>query len=241
MIRHTDSNAHTAETGRSTLLTLLHLCDSLFPIGGFGYSDGLESATTTAAVASVEQIEAWVDACLVESIGRLEAPCVWLAWSAFHDENWPAITRLDEEVTALRPSSALRRGSRAMGWRLATTWHALHPAPSLSALIALGRSGALGPNLSIAFASVCASSGVDRRAAVEAFAYTRLAATISSAMRLMALGQTDAHALLARTLARVPPLVDEVEARQAAPSAFAPAMDIAAMSQQYLHSRLFRS
>jgi urease accessory protein UreF len=57
----------------------------------------------------------------------------------------------------------------------------------------------------------------------------------------MALGQTDAHALLARTLARVPPLVDEVEARRAVPSAFAPAMDIAAMSQQYLHSRLFRS
>ena len=28
-----------------SLLSLLHLCDSLFPIGGFSYSDGLESAT----------------------------------------------------------------------------------------------------------------------------------------------------------------------------------------------------
>ena len=26
------------------LLALLHLCDSLFPIGSFAYSDGLESA-----------------------------------------------------------------------------------------------------------------------------------------------------------------------------------------------------
>ena len=26
------------------LLALLHLCDSLFPLGGFGYSDGLEAA-----------------------------------------------------------------------------------------------------------------------------------------------------------------------------------------------------
>jgi hypothetical protein len=27
------------------LLALLHVSDSLFPIGGFGYSDGLEAAT----------------------------------------------------------------------------------------------------------------------------------------------------------------------------------------------------
>ncbi|HVH27992.1 MAG TPA: urease accessory UreF family protein [Vicinamibacterales bacterium] len=241
MITHSQTGTEATETGRNTLLTLLHLCDSLFPIGGFGYSDGLESATASAAIAGVEDLEAWVDACLVESIGRLEAPCVWLAWSAFQGEEWPTIIRLDQEITALRPSSAIRRGSRAMGWRLVTTWQALYPAASLSTLIALARSGVVGPNLPVAFASVCASSGVGRRAVVEAFAYNRLAATISSAMRLMAIGQTDAHAMLARTLARVPALVDEVEARCAAPSAFAPAMDIAAMTQQYLHSRLFRS
>src|SRR4029434_734251 len=32
------------------LLALLHVSDSLFPIGGFGYSDGLEAATAAGLV-----------------------------------------------------------------------------------------------------------------------------------------------------------------------------------------------
>jgi urease accessory protein UreF len=127
-----------------------------------------------------------------------------------------------------------------MGWRLATTWQAIHPDAALATLIAMARAGAVGPGLPIAFASVFATAGVDRRASVEAFAYNRLAATVSAAMRLMAIGQTDAHAVLARLIARIPDVVDAVE-RHGSVSAFAPAMDIAAMSQQYIHSRLFRS
>jgi urease accessory protein UreF len=85
------------------------------------------------------------------------------------------------------------------------------------------------------------SIGVERREAVEAFAYTRLAATISAAMRLMPIGQTEAHALLAQALDRVPALAAVIAARNARLESFSPALDVAAMTQQYLHSRLFRS
>jgi len=105
----------------------------------------------------------------------------------------------------------------------------------------LFRDSQFGPALPIAFAGACACLGIDRRHAVESFAYTRLAATISAAMRLMPIGQTGAHALLARTLERVPAVVDLVESRDARIESFAPTVDIAAMTQQYLHSRLFRS
>jgi len=76
---------------------------------------------------------------------------------------------------------------------------------------------------------------------LEALAYTRLAGTVSAAMRLAPVGQRDAHALLARALDRVPAVVRAIGVRGAAPESFMPAADIAAMSQQYLHSRLFRS
>jgi len=59
-------------------------------------------------------------------------------------------------------------------------------------------------------------------------------------LRLMRIGQTDAHALLANALRRVPAVV-EAMATRARPESFTPAMDVAAMTQQYLHSRLFRS
>jgi len=224
------------------MLSLLHLCDSLFPIGGFAYSDGLEAASAAnPAPSDISALREWMDACLDETIGRLEGPAVWQAWAAFTHEDWHALTQLDEELDALRPASSVRRSSRAMGLRLLTTWHALHPDARLETAVALARAGRLGPALPIAFAGACVVSGIEWRQAVEAFAYTRLAATVSAAMRLMPIGQTDAHRLLARTLDRVPAVVDGIIARNGRIESFAPALDIAAMTQQYLHSRLFRS
>jgi len=224
-----------------SLLALLHLCDSLFPLGGFAYSDGLEAATASGAIADAAALGGWMDVCLDGPIASSEGPTVLLAWSAFHEKDWNTIAELDAEVTALRPSAAARRASRAMGLRLAGTWQALYPDAGLAVLVACARDGTIGPALPVAFAAVCASSGIDRRTSVEAFAYNRLAATVSAAMRLMPLGQTEAHRLLAGTLARVPEAVDAMVARNARAESFAPAMDVAAMSQQYLHSRLFRS
>jgi len=218
-------------------LKLLHLCDSLFPVGAFAFSDGLESATSAGIVSSAEDLRAWIDAVLDEAIGHAEGPAVWRAWQAFHDRDWDALAALNDEVNALKPAASARRSSRAMGLRLLTTWQALHPDPRLEhALARLTH-----PGLPVAFAGACACSGVGQRESVEAFAYTRLAAAISAAMRLMPIGQTDAHALLARTLARVPQVVAAIADRDADPESFTPAMDITAMSQQYLHSRLFRS
>jgi len=210
---------------------LLHLCDSLFPVGSFAYSDGLET------VAAHCRLDEWIDVVLDESLGRAEGPAVWRAWQACQARDWEMLAALDDEVIALKPAASARRSSRAMGVRLLTTWRVLHPDPRLDHLLARVKT----PSLPVAFGAACSCAKIDRRAAVEAFAYTRLAATISAAMRLMPIGQTDAHALLARTLARVPPIVDAIADRDAAPESFAPAMDIAAMSQQYLHSRLFRS
>jgi urease accessory protein len=91
---------------------------------------------------------------------------------------------------------------------------------------------------------VCASAGIGVRAAVEGYMYTRLSATVSAAMRLMAIGQRDAHALLAETLSRVPAATDAVESCPLtfeALGGFAPALDLSAMSQPHLRSRLFLS
>jgi urease accessory protein len=253
------------------MVRLLHLCDSLFPIGGFAYSDGLEAAadwgqTPIGTVLSLGVrpqlardggpgaperagewsardggLREWLDVCLDETIGRLEGPAVSRAWTAFMDADWAAVAHIDAELTALRPSSSVRRSSRAMGLRLLSTWQALHPHARAEHALALARQGVLGPTLPVAFAGACVSIGVDRHLAVEGYAYTRLAATISAAMRLMPIGQTAAHAELARVLDRVRDVVNAMATGPAELQCFTPVMDIAAMTQQYLHSRLFRS
>ena len=219
-------------------LELLHLCDSLFPIGAFAYSDGLEAAITVRlkldTTSDRDVLREWIEVVLDESIGRLEGPAVWQAWLAVVGRDWPALIALDEELIAIRSSSASRSSSRAMGHRLLMTWRALHPderlahVPSSSAL-------------PIAFAAACACGDIARRETVEAYAYTRLAATASAAMRLLPIGQTDAHRALAAALAEVPRVVDAIAGRGGRIESFSPALDIAAMTQQYLQSRRFRS
>ena len=239
----------------STLLPLLHLCDSLFPLGGFAHSDGLESAVNARLVCDADDLQGWLDACLDEAIGRCDGPAVLMAWSAFHAQDWESLATLDEELTAMRPSSAARMASRSMGLRLLTTWHALHPDARLQHALVRVRMRTLGPTLPVAFAGACAcapglargvrsvpkGAGIAQRDAAESFAYTRLAATISAAMRLIAIGQNEAHLLLSRVLDRVPVVVDAMIARGAGPESFMPALDLAQMTHQYVHSRMFLS
>ncbi len=220
------------------LVALLHLSDSLFPIGAFGYSDGLEAAASAGLIRTPSDLRAWLDVCLDQSIGGADGLAVLQACVAFNHGDWSTLATLDSEIHALRPSSGARRASRAMGLRLATTWQTLHPDRGMEELIA--RVGARGPTLAIAFGCACASVGIDHRDAAAAFAYTRLASTISAAMRVMPIGQTDAHAQLAGVLRRIPATIDAMAGRTD-PESFAPAMDIALMAQPYLQSRLFRT
>jgi len=241
-----------------SLLATIHLCDSLFPVGAFAYSDGMEAAIGLApagacngsfghhglmesTAAAVDFLRSWMDVVLDEAIGRLDGPAVWSAWRAAQEDDWPAIAALDEELTALRPSMAGRRSNRALGLRLLTTWAALRPEPRLARALAQARAGRIAPALPVAFALVCVSAGIGRSESLAAFAYTRLAATTSAAMRLLPIGHTDAHRLLVQALDRLSAVAAAIAERDAAPGPFAPMLDIACMSQQYLHSRLFRS
>jgi urease accessory protein len=172
-----------------SLLALLHLCDSLFPIGGFGYSDGLEAATAAGLVQTPGDLQGWLDVFLDDVVGRADGPALLRASTAFEREDWETVCELDREITAMRPSSATRRSSRAMGLRLVTTWSALYPDRRMEHLLDLARRQRLNPALPIAFGCACASAGVEKRDAAVAFAYTRLASTTSAALRLMRIGR----------------------------------------------------
>ena len=243
-------------TEHPALLSLLHLCDSLFPTGAFSYSDGLEWAAAVGGVRDGAGLRQWLDVCLNEAVRRSDGPALLRAWLAFEAGDDEALMAVDEELMALRPSSSVRAATRSTGRRLLTTWHDLHPNARLARALDLvqdtrrppprdesGRAdGALVPTFPVAFGVVCASAGIDRRDALTGFAYSRLAATVSAAMRVMSIGQREAHILLARMLEHVPAVVEAIVARDDAPlESFSPAFDIAQMSQQYLHSRLFRS
>lgn len=217
-------------------LALVQLCDSLFPLGAFAHSDGLEAAVAAGRVSTPDDFRGWLQATFAAAV-ELDAPAVRDAVAAMLSGSTIALAGLDDEVWALRPSASGRDASRAMGTRLLHTWQRIRPTEAVSAVLALDRLF----TLPVAFGVVCAASGAGRVEAIESYLYSRLAATVSAAMRLIPLGQHDAHAFLAALLDDVPAQAMRVDRSDAPPRSFAPLLDVAAMSHQYVHSRLFRS
>jgi urease accessory protein UreF len=116
----------------------------------------------------------------------------------------------------MRPSSAGREATRRWERGCSKRWQRIRPTEVVgSALEARGRY-----TFPVAFGLVCAASDVNVAEALEAYCYTRLAATVSAAMRLMPIGQHEAHGLLAEALSRVPACVDRIAQDRSLPRCF---------------------
>jgi urease accessory protein len=218
------------------LVVLLHLCDSLFPIGSFAHSDGLEAATSRREIQTATDLRAWMEVTLTETLRHVEGPAVARAWNLVTHGRFQAVEELDDEVYALRPSSTGRESTRAMGSRLLKTWRQIRP-DQTDVLSAIRTQ----LTLPVAFAAVAASSEIPVDPTVEGFMYTRLTAIVSAAMRLMPLGQREGHTLLADALQSVPSVAQAVVRDDSPFGAFTPVLDVMVMSQQYVESRLFKS
>ncbi len=223
-------------------LHALQLNDTLFPTGGFAYSDGLETAVTGGRVRDGADLDGWMRHVVDSVIAGCDGPAALGAAAAFARADWETIARLDREVTALKPAAATRAGSSLVGRRLLATWRALHPSEPVEAFATVVAGQRLEANLPIAYGVVAASAGLDARAMLLGYGYGRLAGIASAALRLMSIGQQEAQRLLAGRLAALPAAVDGMLARgPRAPQSFAPAHEIEQMGHRQVYSRLFRS
>jgi urease accessory protein len=218
-------------------LALLHLCDSLFPVGAFAHSDGLESAVVSGQITTLDDLRGWLEAILVEVMRPFEGPVLREAMRAAHASELVRMTALNRDVEAMRPSRAGRDAARTMGVRLLRTWQEIRPSPRVAAALAVDCPFAF----PVAFGIVADAEDIPQLDALEGYCYIRLASAVSAAMRLMPLGQLQAHAALSGVLAGVPAVAAAIAADAAPPRSFAPLMDVATMSHRYVHSRLFRT
>jgi len=217
-----------------TFIRALQLTDSFFPVGAFAYSDGLETAAATGQITDGNSLSKWMD----HFIEGVFIPCDGLAvmksMEALKHDDLDSLRQTDEELTAIRPASAVRRASTLIGKRMLSLYASLHAdAPVLN----LPHS-----NSPVAYAFVYFREGLSSRDAVMAFGYNRLAGMVSAALRLISIGQQEGQTLLTNATQRLPSAVDRIEQKIAEPlRSFSPFLDIQQMNHQYVYSRLFRS
>lgn len=207
------------------LLTLTQWLSPAYPVGGFAYSHGLESAVRAGWVTDAGSLRDWLEDILTEGSGKADALWIRLAW---HGET-PA-AELDALARAWQPArERLREADRqgaAFARVTAEVWRLDLP-PML---------------LPVALGTAARQMGMAVEEVAALYLQSFAGNLVSAAQRLMPLGQTAAQAVLAELAPVCARVAADTEAQtldDMVSCAFL--SDVAAMKHETLEPRLFQS
>lgn len=231
----------------ATLLQLMWLASPALPVGGFSYSEGLETAVETGRATGEAGVADWLCAQLQLVQARSEWPLAAAAHRAWQAHDLPRVQALNTWLLSTRDSSESRQQTEQMGRSLAE-WlrqRALdevaggaEPDPRVEQLLAL----APAPAWPVAFALAAQRTGATPQQSLLALGFGWAENMVQAAVKTVPLGQSAGQRLLARLAAAIPAAVDTALAHtDDTRQAFAPLLAIVAAQHESQYSRLFRS
>jgi urease accessory protein len=229
-----------APTSASTLLQLLWLASPALPVGGFSYSEGLESAVE-AGLANTEALAGdWLLAQLQLGLARSDLPAMAQACSAWQASDAARVADINAWLRQTRESAEMRAQTEQMG-RSLLDWlrNGTHAAdPRLAMLAALP--GA--PTWPVAYALACVLAGAAPRECLLACAWGWAENMAQAAMKAVPLGQAAAQRMLSRLALQIPATVEQsLVLDEAERQAHTPMLAILNAQHETQYSRLFRS
>lgn len=170
----------------ASTLALLQLASPALPVGGFAYSQGLESAIADGEVHDAASAQRWIGDLLTLVLARFEAP----AWLRVHDAACTGDDALvqywNDEVLATRETAELRAEALQMGASLLRVFPALGIAePRLAS-----------PTYTAAFACACARLGIARDEGLAAYLWAWTENQVLAAVKTVPLGQQAGQTML---------------------------------------------
>ncbi len=218
------------------LWRLLQTTDSLFPTGAFSHSGGLEGLANEGILKTADDAERAIEEILLHSFARVDLPACGLAHRATQHGDLASIVRIDGRLDALKAPREAREASRSLGRRR------LRLVASLESYRKLVEDGQSPGHQAVVTGMHGAREGVAREEAMLAFAYGTAAGLLSSAMKLLPIGQTRAQQLLSRLGESMPAIVQSADGKCLDDlGGFLPLLDIAAMKHERGAPRLFIS
>jgi urease accessory protein len=227
-------------TSPGTLLHLLWLASPALPVGGFSYSEGLESAVE-AGLAHTEALAGdWLLAQLQLSLARSDLPALAQSFRAWECADAARTAEINAWLRQTRESAESRAQTEQMG-RSLLDWLRNGPHasdPRLAVLAALP--GA--PTWPTAYALACVLAGATPRDSLLAFAWGWAENMAQAAMKAVPLGQAAAQRMLGRLAAAIPQAVEQaLSLPDSERQAHAPMLALLSAQHETQYSRLFRS
>lgn len=202
-------------------LRLTQVLGAAFPVGSFAHSQGLEWAMATGPVGNAQALQDWIAASLAQGALRFDAVLLALA---------------------LRPGADLDHLAALYDAYLPASGRAVEAAELGMGFAALTDPGAPAYPYVLAVARELRGLSLPHQDMVALFLQTAVASPLSAAVRFLPLGQGAAQRLLAALAPDIAALTRlALASDETALATFAPLADIAAMAQDSLQTRIFRS
>jgi urease accessory protein len=222
----------------SSLIQLMWLASPALPIGGFSYSECLESAVDKGYVATENEASGWLIDQLHLSLARSDLPAVAQAVSAWRSGDVARIRALNAWVLQTRESSELRAQTEQMG-RSLLEWLRNHTTASA---VQIDQLASLQPTYPLAFALAASATQAAVRDCLLTYAFGWAENMTQAAIKSVPLGQSAGQRILSALSQEIPAAVDHAlrvndESRQA----FSPMLAILSAQHEVQYSRLFRS
>lgn len=193
-------------------LTLLQINDSMFPIGGFNHSYGLESYVSQGIVHNTKTAAQYAENMLRESVYYNDAAFLLKAWDLLENKKSTRhFEQLDELITALKPAREIREASRKLGIRFLKATGGLMKIPRAKNYLKKIQEGQLYGHYPVAFAIVAFASGIDKKTALSAFYYNILNGIVTNCAKLVPISQNDGQKILFSLQPLVNTLVEQQE------------------------------
>ena len=222
----------------ASLLQLIWLASPALPVGGFSYSEGLETAVDRAGVATESIAADWLSDQLHLSLARGDLGVIAQAIPAWRAGNLKAVQALNNWVMQTRETSELRAQAEQMG-RSLLEWLRNHHSVSAAQIDACAQ---LPPTYPVTFALAASplEAGVSDCLTVYAFGWAEN--MMQTALKSVPLGQSAGQRILARLAAEIPTAIARaISLDDAERQAFSPMLAILSSQHETQYSRLFRS
>lgn len=216
-------------------LKLMQAFDSLFPIGAYTLSNGMETYTQKELVTDKESLSSYLKAYLALLPYN---ECGFAAMAAKGEE----VHRLDALYAASRSPRELRIGSEKLCARFLKLEALLGQYPLLQAYGAKISEGSCRGFHCIAIGRFLADVDADLQEGLEMYSYSLLASLVNHAVKLVPLRQSDGQRCLAEAMERIPETVRKalsVTEEELGISGFG--FDFRSMQHEKLYSRIYIS
>lgn len=226
----------------SAFFTMLQITDSVFPIGSYTQSNGLETYVQKGLVKDVETSENYIRSVLKNSYMYSDFLAVKLAYEYAELEAYENIIEVDQLLSASKAAREMKEGSSKLCLRFLKLVNRFSSYDLVEKYRSSIENGECMGQHSIVYGIFSAKVNINKEDAIRAYVYNTASSIVNNCAKLIPLGQADGQVILFKVQDLFENIMKEIEKLTIEDiGRCCIGFDIRAMQHEELYSRLYMS